>query len=131
MVLGIMLDARLPSRPRDATSTRSLGVQPSRALAREWVQRVDNRRRQAAAWSFIAEAIRGYVEAQGQVLGEPLQVSPLQLALTYKLGHFAAEQARSLGRAVASLPPVQACYQPSATYTALLLGSEGSGQASI
>ena len=115
-----MLEAPLPSRLRDASSTQSIGLQPSRALAREWVQRVDSRRRQAAAWSFTAEAIRGYVEAQGQILGEPLQVSPLQLALTYKLDHFAAEQARSLGRAVASLPLVQACYQLSATYTALL-----------
>lgn len=71
----------------------------------------------------MAQAIRGYVEAQGQAFGEPLQVPPLQLALTYRLDPEIVELAASLGRTVSALPALQACYQLSTTYTALLPSS--------
>jgi adenine-specific DNA-methyltransferase len=95
-------------------------LQVGRVMARAWADQIDDRRRQSAAWAFIAETIRAYVDAQGQVLGTSLQVSPLQLALTYQLDTSAAELAATLGRAAANLAPLQACYQISATYTALL-----------
>lgn len=111
--------SQLGSRSRNA-ALLDVGLQASRALAREWVKGIDERRRQPAAWSFVAEAVRGYAEAQGKALGKPLQVSPLQLALTFRLDQQATRLARTLGQAVAALPPLQACYQLSTTYTVLL-----------
>lgn len=115
------LASRLPSKPafmRVTDAPRSLQV--GRVMARAWVDEIDDRRRQGAAWAFIAETIRAYVESQGQVLGKSLQVSPLELALTYQLDTTTAELAAMLGRTAANLQPLQACYQISATYTALL-----------
>lgn len=89
-------------------------------MARAWAEQIDDRRRQGAAWAFIAETIRAYVESHGQVLGRNFQVSPLELAVPYQLTSSAAELAATLGRAAANLQPLQACYQISATYTALL-----------
>ena len=104
--------------PKFTDAPQSLRI--GRILAREWAEQIDDRRRQAAAWSFTAETIRSYVEAQGKALGEALEVSPLQLALTYRLDTTAAELAHTLGQAAATLPTLQACYQLSATYTAML-----------
>jgi len=92
-------------------------------MARAWSLQVGERRRQQAAWSFIAETIRSYVAAQGEAFGTTLQVSPLSLALTFQLDEAAAQLAQSLGRSAAQLPLEEACYQLSATYTALLPGS--------
>lgn len=89
-------------------------------MARAWSLQVDERRRQQAAWSFIAETIRSYVAAQGEAVGTTFKVSPLTLALTFELDEAAAQLAQTLGRAAAQLPLEEACYQLSATYTALL-----------
>lgn len=107
------------ARP-EAGRAPALDLAAARTLARKWSQGVEERRRQAAAWSFTAEAIRAYVRAQGDVLGQPLQVSPLSLALTFTLDQDAAALARTVGTLAAALPLEQACYQLSATYTALL-----------
>lgn len=101
-----------------ADAPRSL--QEGRVMARAWAEQIDDRRRQGAAWAFIVGTIRAYVEAHGQVLGRSLQISPLELAVPYQLTSSAAELAAALGRAAANLQPLQACYQISATYTALL-----------
>ena len=89
-------------------------------MARAWSEQVDARRRQAAAWSFIAEAVRSYMLATGDALGSALDVPPLTIALTYPLDVPAAQLAQTLGQAAATLPLEEACYQLSATYTALL-----------
>ncbi len=47
-------------------------------------------------------------------------MSPLNLALTYKLNETAQGLARMIGETAAALPPLHACYQLSATYTAML-----------
>lgn len=115
------LASRLPTKSafvRVVDAPRSLQV--GRVMARAWADQIDDRRRQGAAWAFIAETIRAYVESQGQVLGKSLHVSPLELALTYQLDTTTAELAAMLGRTAANLQPLQACYQISATYTALL-----------
>lgn len=89
-------------------------------MARAWSEQVDDRRRQAAAWSFMAEAVAAYVEASGGPQGSPPHVSPVGVALTYKLDAAAAELARTLGRSAAALPMELACFQLSACYTAML-----------
>lgn len=95
-------------------------MREGRILARTWSREVEERRRQPAAWSFIAEAIRTYTVAQGEALGTTLRVSPLRLALTYALDQRALDLARNLGQAATQLSLEEACYQLSATYTALL-----------
>lgn len=120
---------RTPLKPTSVPATRplarvtgdaSVNLQSGRVMARAWAEEIDDRKRQAAAWSFTAETIRGYVEAHGQALGGTLQVSPLNLALSYKLNETAKGLARMIGQMAASLPPLHACYQLSATYTAML-----------
>lgn len=91
-----------------------------RIAARRWMKGVEERRRQAAAWSFTAAAIAGYVKARGERLGRSLQVSPLSLALTYKLDQWAKDIADEIGSAAAGLPFEEASYQLCATYTGLL-----------
>jgi adenine-specific DNA-methyltransferase len=81
---------------------------------------VGARRRQTAAWSFIAEAVHAYVEATSDSQGRDLAVTPLTLALTYDLDTAARELARTLGRSAAELPIEEACYQLSACYTGML-----------
>lgn len=103
-----------------SSDLNSKNLLAGRAMARAWSLQVEDRRRQPAAWSFIAETIRSYVLAQGEALGTTLQVSPLSLALTYQLDEASAQLAQTLGRSAAQLPLEEACYQLSATYTALL-----------
>ena len=91
-----------------------------RGRARAWVQPVDDRKRQAAAWAFTAETIRAYAHSCGESLDQPLQISPLSLALTYRLPKNVVALAHEIGREAAKLGPLQACYQLSATYTAML-----------
>ena len=121
----------LPRRPSSSSSRNAGGngddknrhLLTGRAMARAWSLQVDERRRQQAAWSFITETIRSYVAAQGEAVGATLSVSPLSLALTFQLDEAAAQLAQTLGRSAARLPLEEACYQLSATYTALLPGS--------
>ncbi|UCI32046.1 class I SAM-dependent DNA methyltransferase [Mesorhizobium sp. B4-1-4] len=89
-------------------------------MARAWSDQLDIRRRQPAAWSFIAKTVEAYVEASGEVIGWSLPIAPLTVALTYSLDTSATELAKTLGRAAAMLPIEEACYQLSACYTAML-----------
>jgi adenine-specific DNA-methyltransferase len=101
-----------------ASSVVSLPV--GRQLASSWSAGIPERRRQAAAWSFIVQAISAYVEAHGTVLGRQLTVSPLHIALSYDLDEDACEVANAIGRLASKLPVCEAAYQLSATYTVLL-----------
>lgn len=117
--------AGIASRPPSLSSFAQAGdtphtLQEARVLAQTWAEQIDDRRRQGAAWAFVAETIRAYVDSQGQALGQSLEVSPLELVAPYRLTSSAANLARTLGRAAANLRPLQACYQISATYTVLL-----------
>jgi adenine-specific DNA-methyltransferase len=113
--------SRLLLRPKHLpTSDAALSLQSGRTMARAWSEKVDPRRRQLAAWSFIAEAVAAYVGATGDLRGHVIGVTPLTLALTFKLDTSARELARSLGRSAASLPIEDACFQLSACYTAML-----------
>lgn len=95
-------------------------LQAGHLAARAWSEHVPERRRQAAAWSFIARAIGAYVSAQGSVPGRQLSVTPLHLALSYDLEPEALELADILGGLAAKLTIGEASYQLSSTYTALL-----------
>ncbi len=101
-------------------SDAPLSLQTGRVMARAWSEQVEPRRRQTAAWSFIAEAVQAYVAVSGDRRGRVLQVTPLTLALTYRLDTSALELARSLGRSAAALPIEEACFALSACYTAML-----------
>lgn len=93
--------------------------QTGRVMARAWSEQLDDRRRQPAAWSFITCAVQAYADAAGY--DEALQrVSPVSVMLTFDLDSSAQELAHTLGRAAATLPLEEACYQLSACYTALL-----------
>jgi adenine-specific DNA-methyltransferase len=89
-------------------------------MARAWSEQLDDRRRQTAVWSFIAQAVAAYAEASGEVSGWPRAVSPVTIALSYELDSSASELARTLGRTAATLPLEEACYQLSCCYTAML-----------
>lgn len=108
---------QMSSAAQDAAAN---GLSTLKPLARRWIESIDERRRQAAAWSFTAATIAGYVEAQGEQLGQPLQVSPLSLALTYQLEQDAQRIATAIGIAAASLPFLEASYQLCSAYTSLL-----------
>lgn len=108
-----------------ADAPHSLKV--GRVMARAWSEQIDDRRRQAAAWSFMAEAVAAYVNTSGGRRESPPHVSPVGVALTYKLDAAAAELARTLGRSAAALPMELACFQLSACYTAMLPQAVRSG----
>ncbi|MET4214491.1 N-6 DNA methylase [Bradyrhizobium sp. LA2.1] len=91
-----------------------------RLQARAWSETVPERRRQAAAWSFIARAIGAYVSAKGAVLGRQLSVSPLHIALSYELEPEACQLSDVIGGLAGNLSIGEASYQLSTTYTALL-----------
>jgi adenine-specific DNA-methyltransferase len=105
----------LPWRASNITS-----LQVGRQVACAWSAGVPERRRQAAAWSFIVQAISAYVEGHGAVLGRQLSVSPLHIALSFDLDDEARELANAIGRLAAENPICEAAYQLSATYTVLL-----------
>lgn len=113
-------------RPRVPDAPVSLHA--GRVMAEAWSAQLPEQRRQHAAWSFVAEAVRSYAEAAGESIGCSLNISPVTVALTYKLNTSAAELARTLGRAACSLPIDEACYQLSACYTAMLPPSLRSSQ---
>lgn len=106
---------RLPEAPKAPRALVGL-----RGLARAWALTVDDRRRQAAAWAFTAEMVRVYATCQGESFDGPLQISPLSLALTYKLPVGCRQLAAAIGEAAGGLEPLHACYQLSTTYTSLL-----------
>lgn len=111
----------LPSQISAAVQAASAdGLAALRVLGRRWIESVEERRRQSAAWSFTVATIARYVEAQGERLGQPLRVSPLSLALTYQLDQGAHEIAMAIGTAAAGLPFEEASYQLCAAYTGLL-----------
>lgn len=101
------------ARPQDI-------LRAARIHARAWSAEVPDRRRQAAAWSLIAEALGAYVRTQGRATGHKLALAPLRLALTYSLDPLGKELADIIGQAAASLPIDQASYHISATYTVML-----------
>ena len=110
-----------PLQPRPASrEALPCGLPELRVLARTWILPVDERKRQTAAWAFTAETIRAYAQSCGEILDEPLLITPLRLALTYHLTKEAIALAHAIGQEAAQLPPLQACYQLSATYTAML-----------
>jgi adenine-specific DNA-methyltransferase len=105
----------LPDRPEAVTELR-LG----RAMARAWSKTVSERQRQQAAWAFVKAAIDEYISVRSVAAATPIHVTPPDIALAYVLDNPAASIANAIGRSAAELPIVQACYQLSATYTALV-----------
>lgn len=89
-------------------------------MAQTWCAQLPEPRRQHAARSFVAKAVRSYAEAAGQALGRSLDISPVTVALTFELDTSTAELAHALGRAASALTLDEACFQLSACYTAML-----------
>lgn len=117
---------RLITKKRSKTVSKtafrdaSLSLDTGRVMARAWSEQIRDDRRQPAVWAFVSEAVLSYVQEtreQGRVIGE---ITPLSLPLAYILDTSAAELARTIGRAAASFPMQEACYQLSACYTAML-----------
>ena len=96
------------------------GLQSGRVMARAWSQTVPERQRQQAAWAFIKAAIDEYIALFSQRQARPIRVTPPSIALTYPLDKTVIELARAVGQEAGELTIEQACYQLSATYTALV-----------
>lgn len=99
------------------------GLTSGRDMARAWSLTVPERRRQQAAWAFIKTAIDAYVVIFSRASAAPVRVTPPAIALGHALDKTVFELARTVGREAAALPIEQACYQLSATYTALVPGT--------
>ncbi|HYW61913.1 MAG TPA: N-6 DNA methylase [Bradyrhizobium sp.] len=89
-------------------------------MARAWGATVPERQRQQAAWAFIKAAIDEYIELSAKKLGRSLNVTPPSIALTFTLDKAVIELARLVGQEASELSIEQACFQLSATYTALV-----------
>jgi adenine-specific DNA-methyltransferase len=89
-------------------------------MARAWSATVPERQRQQAAWAFIKAAIDEYIALTAKALGKVLNVTPPSIALTFTLDKAVVELARVVGQEASELPIEQACFQLSATYTALV-----------
>lgn len=98
------------------------GLQTARVMARAWSEGVVERQRQQAAWVFIKTAMDAYIAIVGQRGPSPIRVTPPAIALNFQLDPAVVELARAVGREATELPIEQACYQLSATYTALVPG---------
>ena len=96
-----------------------VSLKPARDTARAWSVTVPERQRQQAAWAFIRKAIDEFILVVSAT-GEPLHVTPPDIALGFVLDDGVANLAHVVGRHCATLPIAQACYQLSATYTALV-----------
>jgi adenine-specific DNA-methyltransferase len=96
------------------------GLQSARIMARAWSQSVPERQRQQAAWAFIKAAIDEYVRLYATASGALVRVPQPAVALTYSLDKSVIELALAVGQEASQLPIEQACYQLSATYTALV-----------
>jgi adenine-specific DNA-methyltransferase len=111
-----------PSRhtSRRGASEIAAGLQSGRAAARAWSLTIPERQRRQAAWSFVKAAIDEYILTLQRTSGTAIHVSAPAIALVYQLDKTVAETARTLGEQAAQLSTEQACYQLSATYTALV-----------
>lgn len=109
---------RLPRTISAADAPVSLDA--CRAMARAWSEKIDDRKRQQAIWSFIAEAVQAYIEASGCPAKSIPGAASLAVALTYHLDAAAAGLAQTLGREASKLPIESAAFQLSACYTAML-----------
>src|SRR5215468_5404033 len=94
-------------------------LKSARHMARAWSATVPERQRQQAAWSFIRTAIDAFVSVFSAA-GKPFHVTPPDIALGFVLDDPVTNLAHVVGRHCAALPIAQACYQLSATYTALV-----------
>ena len=112
-------------KPRSTRDSREIvtGLQSARIMARAWSLTVPERQRQQAAWSFIKAAIDEYIFIFSQMSVAPIHVTAPAIALGYPLDKTVIELARTVGEEAAQLPTEQACYQLTATYTALVPGS--------
>jgi adenine-specific DNA-methyltransferase len=113
-----ILKARPTARKDDGRVVSDL--QAARVMARAWGASLDDRKRQQAAWSFIRAAIGSYVEELSRTQSRSIPISEAAIALGSRLAAPAIELARTIGREAAALPIEHACYQISATYTALV-----------
>jgi adenine-specific DNA-methyltransferase len=95
-------------------------LQSARLTARAWSLTVPERQRQQAAWAFIKMAIDQYIVLSTRTAAALPEITPLAIALTFPLDNAVIALARTVGREAAELPIEQACYQLSATYTALV-----------
>ncbi|MGO9630812.1 MAG: class I SAM-dependent DNA methyltransferase [Xanthobacteraceae bacterium] len=87
-------------------------------MARAWSTTIPERQRQQAAWAFIKRAIDEYVALTAYE--RVASLTPPAIALTFILDKTVVELARVVGQEAAELPIEQACFQLSATYTALV-----------
>ncbi len=122
--MGETISAR-PKPPPRHTSIRGAseivaGLRSGRAAARAWSLTIPERQRQQAAWSFVKAAIDGYILTLQRTSGTPIHVSAPAIALVYQLDQTITEMARTLGEQATQVSIEQACYQLSATYTALV-----------
>ncbi len=91
-----------------------------RTEAKAWIETIDPRRRQIAAWSFVSAAVKAYAAGVGDKLRRHPKLSPFTLALSYALDFRAQNLAEALGHAATTLPVEDACYQLSSLYTLML-----------
>ena len=99
------------------------GLQSGRVMARAWAETVPDRQRQQAAWAFIKAAIDEYIILTASRRAVAASVTTPAIALTFTLDQTVIELARIVGREASELPIEQACFQLSATYTALVPSS--------
>lgn len=109
-----------PSAKRRSGKEIVTGIQSGRFMARAWSATVPERQRQQAAWAFIKAAIDEYINLTAKKLCRPLKITPPSIALTFALDKAVIELARVVGQEASELPIEQACFQLSATYTALV-----------
>jgi adenine-specific DNA-methyltransferase len=114
--------SKLSSGPISIRGARKIvaGLQSSRAAARAWSLAVPERQRQQAAWAFVKAAIDAYILTLQRISGTPIHVTAPDIALGYQLDKTVTEMARTVGEQATQLSIEQACYQLSATYTALV-----------
>jgi adenine-specific DNA-methyltransferase len=122
---GISIKSEQALKHRSTRDSREIvtGLQSGRIMARAWSLTVPERQRQQAAWSFVKAAIDGYISTLSRTSLAPVQVTAPAIALGYPLDKTVIELARTVGEEAAQLPTEQACYQLTATYTALVPGS--------
>jgi adenine-specific DNA-methyltransferase len=89
-------------------------------MARAWSLTIPERQRQQAAWAFIKAAIDEYVERRVHAAEAPIRITQPAIAISYRLDSTVKELACIVGAEAAELSIAQACYQLSATYTALV-----------
>src|SRR5712691_12519317 len=124
----IRMKAMNRTKPEPAPKSRSrrdrrelvTGLMSGRDMARAWSLTFPEPQRQQAAWAFVKTAIEEYIVIVSRASAAPIRVTPPAIALGHILDKTVVELARTVGQEVAALPMEQACYQLSATYTALV-----------